>query len=121
MKGTKNKVITLALASSKYLKFGLPTIFHSKDRRKKLYHVHKAIEGYMLERFKQMSMWSDLRQMVVRSPSDGRQISVRWSSDLRQMVVRSPSDGRQISVRWSSDLRQMVVRSPSDGRQISVK
>ena len=42
-----------------------------------IYHVHKAIEGYMLERFKQMSMWSDLRQMVVRSPSDSRQISVR--------------------------------------------
>ena len=43
----------------------------------------------MLERFKQMSMWSDLRQMVVRSPSDGRQISVRWSSDLRQMSLHA--------------------------------
>ena len=35
----------------------------------------------MLERFKQMS--------VVRSPSDGRQISVRWSSDLRQMSLHA--------------------------------
>ena len=52
-------------------------------------HVHKGIEVYMLERFKQMSMWSDLRQMVVRSPSDGRQISVRWSSDLRQTTLHA--------------------------------
>ena len=88
----KNKVITLALAAANTLKYGLPTIFQSKDGSKNI-NVHKAIEGYMLERFKQMSMWSD-----------GRQISVKWSSDLRQMVVRSPSNGRQISVKRLSML-----------------
>jgi hypothetical protein len=48
----KNKVITLALAAANTLKYGLPTIFHSKDGSKKSIQVHKAIEGYMLERFK---------------------------------------------------------------------
>jgi len=75
------------------LKYGLPTIFHSKHGSKKSINVHKAIARYMLERFKEMSMWSD-----------GRQISVKWSSDLRQMVVRSPSNGRQISVKRPSML-----------------
>ena len=76
VKGMKNKVITLALAAANTLKYGLPTIFQSKDGSKNI-NVHKAIEGYMLERFKQMSMWSNGLQMVVRSPSDGGQISVK--------------------------------------------
>ena len=76
----RRDLIPLALPANT-LKYGLPTIFHSKDVSKKSIRVHKAIARYMLERFKQMSIWSD-----------GRQISVRWSSDLRQMVVRSPSN-----------------------------
>ena len=52
VKGMKNKVITLALAAANTLKYGLPTIFHSKYGSKKSIQVHKAIEGYMLERFK---------------------------------------------------------------------
>jgi hypothetical protein len=76
----RRDIVPLALPANT-LKYGLPTIFHSKDVSKKSIRVHKAIARYMLERFKQMSMWSD-----------GRQISVRWSSDLRQMVVRSPSN-----------------------------
>jgi len=76
----RRDIVPLALPANT-LKYGLPTIFHSKDVSKKSIRVHKAIARYMLERFKQMSIWSD-----------GRQISVRWSSDLRQMVVRSPSN-----------------------------
>ena len=72
----RRDIVPLALPANT-LKYGLPTIFHSKDVSKKSIRVHKAIARYMLERFKQMSMWSDGRQMVVRSPSDGRQISVK--------------------------------------------
>ena len=74
----KNKVITLALAAANTLKYGLLTIFQSKDGSKKSIQVHKAIARYMLERFKQMSMWLD-----------GRQISVKWSSDLRQTTLHA--------------------------------
>src|SRR5690242_14365096 len=52
--------IPLALAAHT-LKFAIPSTFHSKDGSKKSIHVHKAIARYMLERFKQMSMWSDGR------------------------------------------------------------
>ena len=45
------KVITLALAAHT-LKFAIRSTFHSKDGSKKSIHVHKAIEEYMLERFK---------------------------------------------------------------------
>jgi hypothetical protein len=63
------EVIPLAL-SANTLKFGLPSIFHSGSSQESRYQVHKAIAGYMLERFKQISMSSDPRQMVVRSPSN---------------------------------------------------
>jgi hypothetical protein len=76
----RRDIVPLALPANT-LKYGLPTIFHSKDGSKKSIHVHKAIARYMLERFKQISMWSDDRQMVVRSPSDLRQISVRCPSN----------------------------------------
>jgi hypothetical protein len=66
----KNKVITLALAAANTLSLAYQPSSILKIVAKNIYHVHKAIEGYMLERFKQMSMWSDLRQMVVRSPSN---------------------------------------------------
>ena len=46
----RRDIIPLALANT--LKFAIPSIFHSKDGSKKLIHVHKAIAGYMLERFK---------------------------------------------------------------------
>jgi hypothetical protein len=46
------KVIPLALAAENTLKSGLPSIFHSKDSSKKSIHVHKAIAGCILERFK---------------------------------------------------------------------
>jgi hypothetical protein len=82
------EVIPLAL-SANTLKFGLPSIFHSGSSQESRYQVHKAIAGYMLERFKQISMSSDPRQMVVRFPSDGRQIPVRWSSDPRQMTLHA--------------------------------
>ncbi len=65
----RRDIVPLALPANT-LKYGLPTIFHSKDGSKKSIRVHKAIARYMLERFKQMSMWSDGRQMVVRSPSN---------------------------------------------------
>jgi hypothetical protein len=64
----KNKVITIALAAHT-LKFAIRSTFHSKDGSKKSIHVHKAIEEYMLERFKQMSMWSNGRQISVKRPS----------------------------------------------------
>jgi hypothetical protein len=51
VKGMKNKVITIALAAHT-LKFAIRSTFHSKDGSKKSIHVHKAIEEYMLERFK---------------------------------------------------------------------
>ena len=69
MKGTKNKVITLALAAANTLSLAYQPSSIPKMVAKNIY-VHKVIERYMLERFKQMSMWSDLRQMVVRSPSN---------------------------------------------------
>jgi len=47
----RRDIVPLALPANT-LKYGLPTIFHSKDVSKKSIHVHKAIEGYMLERFK---------------------------------------------------------------------
>jgi hypothetical protein len=52
-------VICLALATNT-LKFGLPTISVPKIVAKNLYHVHKAIAVYILERFKKNSMSSDL-------------------------------------------------------------
>ena len=47
----RRDLVPLALTANT-LKFSLPTIFHSKDGSKKSIQVHKAIEGYMLERFK---------------------------------------------------------------------
>jgi hypothetical protein len=66
----KNKVVTLALAAANTLSLPYQASSIPKIVAKNIYHVHKAIEGYMLERFKQMLMSSDLRQMVVRSPSN---------------------------------------------------
>ena len=45
----RRDLVPLALPANT-LKYGLPTIFHSKDGSKKSIQVHKAIEGYMLER-----------------------------------------------------------------------
>ena len=64
----RRDIVPLALPANT-LKYGLPTIFHSKDVSKKSIRVHKAIARYMLERFKQMSMWSDGRQISVKRPS----------------------------------------------------
>jgi hypothetical protein len=72
----KNKVITLALAAANTLSLAYQASSIPKIVAKNIYHVHKAIEGYMLERFKQMSMWSDGGQMVARFPSDLRQTTL---------------------------------------------
>ena len=63
----RRDIVPLALPANT-LKYGLPTIFHSKDVSKKSIRVHKAIARYMLERFKQMSIWSDGRQISVKRP-----------------------------------------------------